>query len=99
MRWVDNLAIPKDAVNVEQAHAYLNYMLDPQIAADNANYVMYPTPNKTAFDKDLIDKEAKADPLIYPPKEIFDNLFDDKVASPEVDQLRTRTWTAVKTGQ
>lgn len=99
MRWVDNLAIPKDAANVEQAHAYINYMLDPQVAADNANYVMYPTPNKTAFDKDLIDKEAKADPLIYPPKEIFDNLFDDKVASPEVDQLRTRTWTAVKTGQ
>jgi len=97
--WVDNLAIPKDAVNVEQGLKYINNMLDPQVAADNANFVHYATPNKTALDKGLIAEEDKSNPAIYPPADVMSKLAGDKVASPELDQLRTRTWTTIKTGQ
>jgi putrescine transport system substrate-binding protein len=97
--WVDNLAMPKDATNVEQGLNYINNMLDPQVAADNANFVHYASPNKAALDKNLIAEEDKNNPAIYPPAEVMSKLAGDKVASPELDQLRTRTWTTVKTGQ
>ncbi|MBW8834002.1 MAG: polyamine ABC transporter substrate-binding protein [Burkholderia sp.] len=97
--WVDNLAMPKDAANIEQGLKYINNRLDPQVAADNANFVHYATPNKAAIDKGLIAKEDTDNPAVYPPKEVMSKLQGDKVASPELDQLRTRTWTAVKTGQ
>jgi putrescine transport system substrate-binding protein len=97
--WVDNLAMPKDATNVEQGLKYINNMLDPQVAADNANFVHYATPNKAALDKNLIAEEDKNNPAIYPPADVMSKLAGDKVASPELDQLRTRTWTTVKTGQ
>jgi putrescine transport system substrate-binding protein len=38
-------------------------------------------------------------PAIYPPADVMAKLAGDKVASPELDKLRTRTWTTVKTGQ
>jgi putrescine transport system substrate-binding protein len=97
--WVDNLAMPKDAVNVQQGLAYINNMLDPQVAADNANFVHYATPNKGALDKNLIAEEDKKNPAIYPAADVMAKLQGDKVASPDLDQLRTRTWTTVKTGQ
>jgi putrescine transport system substrate-binding protein len=97
--WVDNLAMPKDAANVDAALKYINNMLDPQVAADNANFVHYATPNKTARDKGLIAKEDMENPAIYPPENVMSKLAGDKVASPELDKLRTRTWTTVKTGQ
>lgn len=97
--WVDNLAMPKDAVNVEQGLKYINNMLDPQVAADNANAVHYASPNKAALDKGLIAAEDKDNPAIYPPADVMSKLYGDKVASPELDQLRTRTWTTIKTGQ
>jgi putrescine transport system substrate-binding protein len=74
-------------------------MLDPQVAADNANFVHYASPNKAAVDKKLIAEEDQSNPAIYPPAEVMSKLYGDKVASPELDQLRTRTWTTVKTGQ
>jgi putrescine transport system substrate-binding protein len=97
--WVDNLAMPKDAVNVDSALKYINNMLDPQVAADNANFVHYATPNKTALDKGLIAEEDKSNPAIYPAADVMAKLYGDKVASPDLDRLRTRTWTTVKTGQ
>ena len=97
--WVDNLAMPKDAVNVDAALKYINNMLDPQVAADNANAVHYATPNKAALDKGLIAAEDKDNPAIYPAADVMSKLYGDKVASPDLDRLRTRTWTTIKTGQ
>jgi putrescine transport system substrate-binding protein len=97
--WVDNLAMPKDAANVDAGLKFINYMLDPQVAADNANFVHYASPNKAAIDKGLIAAEDKSNPAIYPAANVMSKLAGDKVATPELDKLRTRTWTTVKTGQ
>jgi putrescine transport system substrate-binding protein len=43
-QWFDMLAIPKDAKNVDNAYAFINYLLDPKVAAANTNYVTYPNP-------------------------------------------------------
>jgi putrescine transport system substrate-binding protein len=95
--WVDSLAIPKDAKNVENAYKFIDYLNEPQVAANGVNYVSYASPNTAALD--LIDPEIKNNPSIYPTAEVKKNLFPDAVADPELERLRTRTWTKIKTGQ
>jgi spermidine/putrescine transport system substrate-binding protein len=46
--WMDNLAVLADSPNAYTAHVFMNYMLQPEIAARNAEYVGYLTPNKDA---------------------------------------------------
>ncbi len=43
--WFDNIVIPRTAKNIEGAHAFINFMLDAEVAAQNADYVGYSTPN------------------------------------------------------
>ena len=95
--WVDSLVIPADAKNVDNAHKFIDYLNDPQVAADGVNYVNYASPNTAALA--LVDPEVKNNPSIYPPDEVKANLFSDTVVGPELDRLRNRTWTKIKTGQ
>lgn len=66
--WFDNMIIPKTAGNVEGAHAFINFMLDPEVAAQNADYVGYSTPNEQAIA--LMDPEVTEDERFYPPEEL-----------------------------
>lgn len=70
--WFDNFVIPKTAQNIEGAHAFINFMLDPKIAAQNAEYVGYSTPNASALK--LMDPEIVQDERFYPPEELKDKL-------------------------
>lgn len=70
--WFDNMIIPKTAGNVEGAHKFINFMLDPEVAAQNADYVGYSTPNINAID--LMDPEVTGDERFYPTEEIRDRL-------------------------
>ena len=70
--WFDNMVIPKTAANIEGAHAFINFMLDAEVAAQNADYVGYSTPNVAAID--LMDEEVTSDERFYPSEELRDNL-------------------------
>ncbi|MFB5085728.1 ABC transporter substrate-binding protein [Psychrobacillus sp. PGGUH221] len=70
--WFDNMVIPKTAANVEGAHAFINFMLDAENSAQNADYVGYSTPNVAAVS--LMDEEVTSDERFYPPEEQRDNL-------------------------
>jgi len=95
--WVDSLAIPKDAKNVDNALKFIDYLNDPQVAANGVNYVSYASPNLAALDK--VEPDIKNNPSIYPTDDVKKNLFSDMQADPDLERLRTRTWTKVKTGQ
>ena len=95
--WVDSLAIPKDAKNVDNALKFIDYLNDPQVAANGVNYVSYASPNLAALDK--VEPEIKDNPAIYPTEDVKKNLFPDMQADPDLERLRTRTWTKIKTGQ
>lgn len=97
LKWFDMFAIPADAPNPDNAHAFINFMLRPDIAAANTNYVFYASGNGAALE--LIDDEVKNDPAIYPTPEVAENLFTLNAHSPEYDELLTRSFTRVKTGQ
>ncbi|AIY06001.1 spermidine/putrescine ABC transporter, substrate-binding periplasmic protein [Planococcus sp. PAMC 21323] len=70
--WFDNMIIPKTARNIEGAHAFINFMLDPEVAAQNADYVGYSTPNEKAIE--LMDPEVTEDERFYPPVELRERL-------------------------
>ncbi|MFT8883658.1 MAG: ABC transporter substrate-binding protein [Liquorilactobacillus hordei] len=70
--WFDNMVIPKTAKNVKGAYAFLNFMLEPKNAAQNAEYVAYATPNKAA--KKLLPKSMQTDKVMYPTSKIISHL-------------------------
>lgn len=66
--WFDNMVIPVSARNVEGAHQFINFMLDPEVAAQNADYVGYSTPNKAALE--LLPEDISGDERFYPDEEL-----------------------------
>jgi putrescine transport system substrate-binding protein len=96
-QWFDLLAIPVDAPNAENAHKFINFVMDAQITADITNYVWYAAANKAALP--LIDPEILTNSGIYPTAEASKNLWSPKVKNARTDRLITRLWTSVKTGQ
>ena len=97
LKWFDLFAIPADAPHPDNAHKFIDFMLRPDIAAANSNYVFYASGNQAALE--LIDPEVKEDPAIYPPAEVLAKLFPLKAHSPDYDEVLTETWQAIKSGQ
>lgn len=97
LMWFDQLAIPKDAPHPEAAHAFINYLLKPEIAAKAANAVNYATGNQAA--QPLLKAELRTDPAIYPPPETLSKLYTVTPYPPKVQRLVTRLWTRLKSGR
>jgi len=70
--WFDNMVIPKTAKNIDGAHQFINFMLDPKHAAQNAEYVGYSTPNKKALE--YLPKEIVDDKRFYPDFDSIEHL-------------------------
>ena len=96
LKWFDLFAIPADAPHPDNAHKFIDFMMRPDIAAANTNYVYYASGNKAALE--LIDDEVKNDPAIYPTPDVSAKLFNLKAHSPEYDELLTETWQRIKAG-
>ena len=97
MQWFDMLVIPADAPNPENAHAFINFIMKPEVSAAITNYVWFPNANAAAFD--LVDEEIRTDPAIYPTPEVSETLFTGVTYDGRTDRLVTRLWTRVRTGQ
>lgn len=70
--WFDNFVIPKTAKNFDAAYAFINFMLRPENAAQNAEYVGYSTPNKDALQ--YLPEEVTSDEQFYPSEETMAHL-------------------------
>ncbi|WP_163102459.1 ABC transporter substrate-binding protein [Peribacillus alkalitolerans] len=70
--WFDNMVIPKTAKNIDGAHQFMNFMLEPKNAAQNAEYVGYSTPNEKAME--YLPEEISGDKRFYPDPELTDKL-------------------------
>jgi len=93
----DFLAIPIDAPHPENAHKFIDYILQPQVVADITNAVFYANPNPASLE--FVDEEVKSNPSIYPSAETLAKAFTMKAHSPDFEEVLTRTWTRIKTGQ
>ena len=95
--WFDNLAIPKDAKHAAEAHALIDYLLRPEIAARNSNVVGYANGNLAS--QKFIDKAVLDDPTVYPDEAMMKRLFTINAQDQKTIRLVNRLWTKVKTGK
>lgn len=93
--WVDNMVIPAGAPNHALAEVWMDYILDPQVSADIANYTAYATPNQASIDQGLIDEEYLSSPVIYPSEETLAGLFTI-TAVPEAEVEYNNVWDEIK---
>jgi putrescine transport system substrate-binding protein len=94
--WFDMMAVPKDAPHPHNAHALINYILDPEVISQITNYVTYP--NAVPASLPLIDPEIAQNPTIYPPPEVKDRLFVVSPYDQRTQRILTRLWQKVLTG-
>src|SRR5690554_5607511 len=95
--WFDTMAIPKDAANVDEAHAFINYIETPQVHAAITNVMFYPNANKEA--RKHVVKEVADNPMIYPPDDVASTLYVIKPQTPAMQRVQTRMWAELKSGR
>ncbi|HSD74283.1 MAG TPA: polyamine ABC transporter substrate-binding protein [Steroidobacteraceae bacterium] len=95
--WFDMMAIPKDAPHPDNAHAWINFIMKPEIAGAISNAVNYANGNKESLP--FVNDDVKNDPGVYPPPEVKAKLYPDLAETPEFTRLLNRTWTRFQTGQ
>jgi putrescine transport system substrate-binding protein len=93
----DNFAIPKDARNVDGAHALIDYLLRPEVAARNSEYVSYANGNLAS--QKFVSKAVLEDPSIYPDPATMQRLYTISAQDQKTLRLTNRLWTRVKTGK
>ena len=95
--WFDSYLIPKDAPHPNNAHAFINFMLKPEVIAGVTNTVNYANGNKGS--EQFVNKEVLDDPGVYPPAEVKNKLVPDLADTEETTRLMTRLWTKFMTGR
>jgi len=95
--WFDNLAIPRDAKNVAEAHEFINFLQTPEIAARNSNFISYANGNLAS--QKFINKEVLEDRMVYPDAAMMKRLYTVNAHDEATTRLLNRLWTRIKTGR
>jgi putrescine transport system substrate-binding protein len=95
--WIDVAAVPKDAPNPDNALRFLDFLLEPKVAAASSELTGYANANTPATA--LLPKDISGNPLIYPPADVRAKFYTITAGSAEQTRERTRLWTTVKTGR
>ncbi len=94
--WFDTWCIPTNAKRVDNAHKFINYMMEPEVIAKCTNYTHYANANLAA--NKFVDPAILADPAVYPDDEVKKRLWTQKSVSAAVEKERLRAWFIIKTG-
>ena len=95
--WFDMVAMPVDAPDEKAAYSYMNYLLRPEAMAEITNHVHYANGNQQA--DALVNPQIKADTKVYPTPAMMDKLFALEAMPLNIDRVRTRVWTNIKSGK
>lgn len=92
--FVDSMCIPKSTQNKEGAELFINFMLEAEVGAANAEYIGYSTPNTAAFE--LLPEEIKSSELIYPSEEYLSKCYSFADLDKEVYSYMQEKFIEVK---
>jgi putrescine transport system substrate-binding protein len=95
--WFDVAAIPADAKHPGNAHAFLDYLMEPEVIAKISNRIGYANGNRDA--RPLLHARVRDDPAVYPPAELREKLYPDTPEDPAYIREASRAWTRIKSGQ
>lgn len=93
--FIDNLAIPRDARDPELAHAFLDFALEAETAAEICRTMRYSSPNRAAWP--LLPPEIRRHPAVFPPADVLSRLELIRDLG-DATVLYDRLWTEVKSG-
>lgn len=93
--WIDSWVIPKNAKNVENAEAFINFLCRPDIAKMNFDYITYSIPNTAG--RDLIEDESlRNSPIAFPDDSKLENCETFRFLGDDNDALYNRLWREIK---
>ena len=96
-QWFDTMAIPANAPHVANAHAFINFLLEPEVIAAISNDIG--CANGNAASVPLLRAELKDDPSVTPNADVQARLRPSYARSQAYSREVNRAWTRVKTGQ
>ena len=92
--WEDDWAVPVVSRDPQAAHGFIDYVLRPEVAAQEARYTRYATPNAPGWE--LLEPALRRDPGTYPPAEVLAKLEPGLPLGEGGDQLRRALWSEVR---
>jgi spermidine/putrescine-binding protein len=93
-RWADNWMILKNAKHPLAAHAWINNILSPKVAAVEVEYHNYPVPIPKAMA--MLPPVLRNDPLVNVPQSVVSKYTFILNPSPAIVQARTKIYTEFK---
>ena len=91
--WEDNMCIPRGGPNPENAHSFINFILDAEVHGAIASYVRYPCPNAAALD--FIPEEDRTNPGLYPPRAVLERCEVRVYKGEDIESLYSEALTRV----
>jgi spermidine/putrescine transport system substrate-binding protein len=94
--WSDTMVIPKTAPNMDAAYAWINYMLQPGVAARVSERLLFATPNQAAHDQ--LPAPLRDDPTLFPPEFLLAKCETIAPVDPKTTALYEKYWTQLTSG-
>ncbi|WP_028829487.1 ABC transporter substrate-binding protein [Proteocatella sphenisci] len=91
--WFDTMAVPKTSQNKELAEKFINFMMRPEIAAKNSDYIKYSSPNMEALN--FLPEKDTSNPYLYPTGDI-NNIGEVFLDLGEFTTEYDKAWTEIK---
>ena len=95
--FMDNLAIPKDAKHPNNAMAFINYFLKPEVSASLTNELSYPTANKASVAN--VTPEIAADKTVFVDADNMKKMVSPASFSNEARESMSNVYTQFKKGK
>ncbi len=92
--FVDAMCIPATSKKKEAAEMFINFMCEPEVAAENCNFIGYSTPITAVWEQ--LDDEIKYSPIAYPAAEVLANTESFSVLPDEINQAMDQQWSMMK---
>ena len=92
--WSDNMVIPVGAPNTAAALGFMEFVYEPKVAVELAEYITYVSPVEGI--KELADPALAKNPLVFPTPE-FQKDCSTQVSPPDVEEVE-EAWQNVLTG-
>ena len=88
--WIDVMAIPANAPHPELAYQFINFLMQPEVAARNSNYLEYPTAMSSALP--MVERSILDNPEVYPSQAVLAKLEAMKPLDKESSRYMQRLW-------
>ena len=92
----DMMAIPADAPHPKNAHAFINYIMRPEVHGSITNQVFYANPNKAS--RKFVVADIANNPSVFPGSAEMAKMVAPSALTNDVRRLATRSYTSFKTG-